>query len=94
VVAIWTGDHTRWGLKDLDDVFAESRDHAQDPEAEPPPWSSFDLAVLRDDVASIDRHDPFATLARASSPISWHDPSNGNGRRTKRIAWRPPVGAA
>jgi hypothetical protein len=78
----------------LDDAFTEARGHELDPATAPAPWSSFDLTALRDDAAAIDPRDPFATLKRTSSPISWHVPANGNGYGPKPIAWRRPVETA
>jgi hypothetical protein len=93
-VAVKTAAHARREWEDLDGAFAEARGDGVSPEAAAAPWSSFDLAVLRDDVAAVDRRDPFATLTRASSPVSWHDPSRHHGAEPKPIVWRAPVEAA
>jgi hypothetical protein len=91
---------------ELDDVFAEARGDTLDPETGPAPWSSFDLAALRDGVAAVDPRDPYATLIRASGPVSWHlsaTVANGAGAdgaeprpitELKPIMWRPPAAAA
>ncbi len=89
---------------ELDDVFAEARGNRRDSETGWAPWSSFDLAALRDGVAAVDPRDPFATLIRASSPVSWHPAAaNGSGANgseprpiteLKPIMWRPPAAAA
>jgi hypothetical protein len=99
-VVIVAATRARREWVDLDDAFAEARGPEPDPETAPVPWSSLDLAALRDDLAAIDQRDPFATLKRTSGPISWHVPANGkgygpaNGNGQKRIALRPPVRAA
>jgi hypothetical protein len=92
-VVLIAATHAGREWNDLDNAFAEARGHDPDPATAPTPWSSLDLAGLRDDVAAIDRRDPFATLKRTSAPISWHVPANGNGYGPKRIVWRPPVKA-
>jgi len=95
---------------ELDDVFAEARGNTLDPEMGPPAWSSFDLATLRDGVAAVDALDPFATLIRVSSPVSWHAAAGPSGSGTngsspngaqagplnqlKPIVWRAPAAAA
>jgi hypothetical protein len=82
--------------QDLDEAFAEARGRADDPDTDLAPWSSIDLAAMRDDVTTIDRHDPFAMLRRVTSPISWHVPSNGSvaphghASEPKPIVWRAP----
>jgi hypothetical protein len=95
-VAIVAATHARRELQDLDSAFARVQGAEPDPDTPPAPWSSFDLAALRDDVSVIDQRDPFATLKRTSSPISWHRPPNGNGYGygPKPIAWRSPVKTA
>lgn len=92
-VVIVAATHARREWEGLDDAFAEARGHEPDPETAPVPWSSFDLAALRDDVAAIDQRDPFATLKRTTSSISWQVPTNGDGSGPKPIAWRRPVEA-
>jgi len=90
---------------ELDDVFHEARGDTLDPEKGEPPWSSVDLAALRDRVAAVDPRDPFATLIRASSPVSWHAATGPNGSGTngsvpraltepRPITWRAPASAA
>ena len=81
---------------DLDEAFAAAGVRAGDPGAELGPWSSIDLAAMRNDVTTIDQHDPFATLRMETSPISWHVPSsspvasNAHTSEPKPIVWRPP----
>ncbi len=95
---------------ELDDVFAEARGDTLDPEVGSGPWSSFDLAALRHGLAAVDAHDPFATLIRVGSPVSWHAAPGPNGSCTngsgangaqsgplnqlKPILWRAPAAAA
>jgi hypothetical protein len=78
VLAISTAVQSRQRVKDLRREFAAARGIPLDPEFEPVPWSSLDLAALRDDVTAIDRNDPFATLTGADSPVSWRDAVGSN----------------
>jgi hypothetical protein len=78
VLAISTAVQARHQVKDLQRELAAARGIPLDPEFEPVPWSSLDLAALRDDVTAIDRNDPFATLTGADSPVSWRDAVGSN----------------
>jgi hypothetical protein len=80
VVAIGTVAQKRRDKDDLDVAFAEAYGHDPDSgEMAPSTWSSFDMAVLREDVTEVDGHDPFATLIQTSTHVEWHDESEPNG---------------
>jgi hypothetical protein len=61
--------------QDLDEAFAEADGRAVDPDTELAPWSSIDLAAMRDDVTASDQHDPFATL-RVRAGLAQPDPTS------------------
>jgi hypothetical protein len=79
VVAIGTAAQKRRDKDDLDVAFAEAAGHDPDSgEMAPSTWTSFDMAVLREDT-EVDGHDPFATLIQASTThVEWHDEPNGS----------------
>jgi hypothetical protein len=80
VVAIGTAAQKRRDKDDLDVAFAEAYGHDPDSgELAPSTWSSFDMAVLREDVTEVDGHDPFATLIQTSTHVEWHDEPEPNG---------------
>jgi Putative Flp pilus-assembly TadE/G-like len=90
VVVVSRAVRARRELEDLGDEFAETRGVPLDEESRLAPWSSFDLEGLRDDVTDVDGHDPFATLARANSPVSSDVASAANGSEPKPTTYAAP----
>jgi hypothetical protein len=79
VVAIGTAAQKRRDKDDLDVAFAEAYGHDPDSgELAPSTWSSFDMAVLREDGTEVDGHDPFATLIQSSTHVEWHEEPEPN----------------
>jgi hypothetical protein len=87
VAAVATAARARRELEDLEVEFAEHRGVAHD-ESEPAPWSSYDLDDLRGDVTEVAGHDPYATLTRANSAVTWHA-SKPNGLEPEPNLWGP-----
>jgi hypothetical protein len=83
--------HARREWNDLDGAFAEARGYAPDQDPTPP-WSSFDLAGLRDDVTDFDQKDPFVTLEQDSGPMRWQDaePSYEFEEDSGPMRWQDP----
>jgi hypothetical protein len=80
VIALRTAAAARRELDDLEGEFADARGSlALDSDSDPEPWSSFDLAVLRDDVIVVEGLDPFDTLTEATSSARWHASRESNG---------------
>jgi hypothetical protein len=93
VVAIGMVTQARRDKDDLDVAFAEAAGHDPDSgEMAPATWSSFDMAVLRDEVTDVDGNDPFATLIQASTRVEWHDETLlPNGADPEAVLDQEPV---
>jgi hypothetical protein len=92
VVAVGTAALKRRDKDDLDVAFAEAYGHDPDSgEMAPSTWSSFDMAVLREDITDVDGQDPFATLIQASTHVEWHDESEPNGSVPEPVLDPVPV---
>jgi hypothetical protein len=80
VIALRRAAAARRELDDLAGEFADARGSlALDSDSDPVPWSSFDLAVLRDDVIVVEGLDPFDTLTEATTSAAWHASQASNG---------------
>ncbi|MDQ6852457.1 MAG: hypothetical protein M3046_02010 [Actinomycetota bacterium] len=91
VVVVWATGDAHPESEDADKVLLEARGDAQPSRTQHAPWSPFELAALRDAVASVDQRDPFRTLSRVNSPVSGDNRSSGNGTAPARIVWRRPA---
>jgi hypothetical protein len=71
VFALMAAKHAQRELEDLEDEFAEHRGIPRKESGDtPPPWSPFDLDVLRDDVTEVTGSDPYATLTGVDPVVS------------------------